>query len=118
MDIEAFRAYCIKKKGVTEDFPFDEETIVFKVMGKMFALADVDLFESVNLKCLPERSIELREHFNGITPGYHMNKKHWNTIRMDGSVPNELILNLIDHSYQLVVQNLPKSVKADLEKIN
>ena len=118
MNIEAFRAYCIKKKGVTEDFPFGEETIVFKVMGKMFALADVDLFESINLKFLPERSIELRERFNGITPGFHMNKKHWNTISMDGSVPNELILNLIDHSYELVVQNLPKSMQAELEKIN
>lgn len=118
MDIEFFRDYCLQKKGVTDDFPFGEETIVFKVMGKMFALADVDLFESINLKCLPERSIELRERFNGITPGYHMNKKHWNTIRMDGSVPNELILSLIDHSYELVVQNLPKSLQAELEKIN
>jgi predicted DNA-binding protein (MmcQ/YjbR family) len=117
MDIESFRAYCIKKKGVTEDFPFDEDTLVFKVMGKMFALVDVDLFESINLKCLPQRSLELREQYSGITPGYHMNKNHWNTILMDGSVPDNLIIELIDHSYDLVVQNLPKALKTNLEKI-
>jgi predicted DNA-binding protein (MmcQ/YjbR family) len=117
MDIEFLRKYCLQKKGVTEDFPFDEDTIVFKVMGKMFVLADVDVFESINLKCLPERSSDLREQYIGITPGYHMNKKHWNTIMMDGTVPDELITDLIDHSYELVVQNLPKALKTDLEKI-
>lgn len=116
MDIESYRAYCISKNGVSEDFPFDKETLVFKVMGKMFALADVDLFVSVNLKCDPERAVELREQYAGIIGGYHMNKKHWNTIMMDGSVPDMLIKELIDHSYELVVSKLPKVLKVELEK--
>lgn len=108
MNIEEFREYCISKPGVTEDFPFDANTLVFKVMGKMFALTDlVDEF-SLNLKCDPERAIELREQFPAIRPGYHMNKAHWNTIMMDGSLNQKLILELIDHSYQLVVDKLPK----------
>ncbi len=117
MDIESFRNYCIHKKGVIEDFPFDEDTIVFKVMGKMFALADVDAFKSVNLKSHPERSIELRERYSGISPGYHMNKVHWNTINMDGTVPDDLIIDLIDHSYNLVVDKLPKTVRNELDNI-
>lgn len=111
MNIEEFREYCIAKPGVTEEFPFDESTLVFKVMGKMFALTDlIDEF-SLNLKCDPERAIELRELYPAIKPGYHMSKVHWNTIMMDGSVPQKLILELIDHSYQLVVEKLPKSKK-------
>jgi predicted DNA-binding protein (MmcQ/YjbR family) len=102
---------------VTEEFPFDANTLVFKVMGKMFALADVDLFESVNLKCDPERSAELREQFPGIVPGFHMNKNHWNTVSMDGSVPDKLVLELIDHSYELVVSKLPRSIKLEFEKL-
>jgi predicted DNA-binding protein (MmcQ/YjbR family) len=108
MNIEEFREYCISKPGVTEEFPFDANTLVFKVMGKMFALTDlVDEF-SLNLKCDPERAIELREQFPAIKPGYHMNKAHWNTLMMDGSLSQKLILELIDHSYQLVVDKLPK----------
>jgi len=84
----------------------------------MFALADVDLFESINLKCDPERAVALREQYPGITGGYHMNKKHWNTIMMDGSVPDHLVYELIDHSYDLVVSKLPKTLKSSLEKIN
>jgi predicted DNA-binding protein (MmcQ/YjbR family) len=111
MNIEEFREYCIAKPGVTEEFPFDESTLVFKVMGKMFALTDlIDEF-SLNLKCDPERAIELRELYPAIKPGYHMSKVHWNTIMMNGSVPQKLILELIDHSYQLVVEKLPKSKK-------
>lgn len=103
MNIEEFREYCISKPGVTEEFPFDANTLVFKVMGKMFALTDlVDEF-SLNLKCDPEHAIELREQFPAIRPGYHMNKVHWNTVKMDGSLNQKLILELIDHSYQLVV---------------
>ncbi len=117
MHIESFREYCIGKKGVTEEFPFDETTLVFKVMGKMFALADLDFFESINLKCDPYRSIELREKYTGITSGYHMNKKHWNTVKMDGSVPDKLVKELIDHSYALVINKLPRSQKAELEKL-
>jgi predicted DNA-binding protein (MmcQ/YjbR family) len=111
MNIEEFREYCISKPGVTEEFPFDENTLVFKVMGKMFALTDLGDEFSLNLKCDPERAIELREQFPAIQPGYHMNKVHWNTVKMDGSLSAKLIYELIDHSYQLVVDKLPKSKK-------
>ncbi len=114
MDIESFREHCIVKKGVTEEFPFDNQTLVFKVMGKVFALADVDLFTSVNLKCDPERAVELRERYDGIQPGYHMNKKHWNTVLMDGTIPDVLTKELIDHSYERVVKGLPKKLKEEL----
>jgi predicted DNA-binding protein (MmcQ/YjbR family) len=117
MNIEFFRNYCLEKPGVTEDFPFDNNTLVFKVMGKMFALADVELFESINLKCNPERALVLREDYAGIRPGYHMNKKHWNTVMMDGSVSDQLTLQLIDQSYELVVEKLPKSQQLRLGNI-
>jgi predicted DNA-binding protein (MmcQ/YjbR family) len=111
MNIEEFREYCIAKSGVTEEFPFDENTLVFKVAGKMFALTDlVDEF-SLTLKCDPERAVELREHFPAIKPGYHMNKDHWNSVSMDGSLSNKLIQELIDHSYQLVVNKLPVKLR-------
>lgn len=115
MNIEEYREYCTAKAGVTEHFPFDEQTLVFKVMNKMFALADVDLFISINLKCDPERAIELRETYDAVQPGYHMNKKHWNTIEMDGSVGDQLIREWIDHSYELVVQGLPRKLKEELD---
>lgn len=83
-------------------------------MNKMFALCDVDLFTSVNLKCDPERSVQLREQYEGIIPGYHMNKTHWNTIQMDGTIPDKLFLELIDHSYELIVNSLPKKSKEEL----
>lgn len=117
MDIEFYRDYCIDKKGVTEEFPFDQNTLVFKVMGKMFALADVDLFVSINLKCDPERAVELREQYVGVKPGYHMNKKHWNTVMMDGTVPDNLTKELIDHSYDLVVKGLTKKLKEELSTL-
>lgn len=100
--------YCLKKESVTDEFPFGPNVLVFKVKNKMFALSDVDLFESVNLKCDPLRALELRERYPGITPGYHMNKQHWNTILTDGSVPDKLMFELIDHSYELIVKSLPK----------
>ena len=108
MNIESYREYCLSKRGVTEDFPFDNETLVFKVGGKMFALTGIEQFKSINLKCDPERAVELREEYRGILPGYHMNKKHWNTVMMDGSVPMRLIKQMIDDSYDLVVSSLPK----------
>ena len=111
MNIEEFREYCLSKPGVTEEFPFDEVTLVFKVMGKMFALTNLDGNWGINLKCDPEKAIELREEFEEITPGYHMNKKHWNTVRMDGMLNRSLIRELIDHSYQLIVDKLPKDKK-------
>lgn len=118
MNIESYRDYCLAKSGVTEDFPFDTQTLVFKVMGKVFALADVDLFKSVNLKCDPDRSLELREKYAAIKPGFHMNKLHWNTIEMDGSLHDSLVKELIDHSYDLVVAKLPKIKKEELKQIS
>ena len=117
MNIEEYRDYCIRKKGVTEEFPFDDVVLVFKVMGKMFALTDVDEFLSINLKCDPERAVELRENYSGINPGFHMNKKHWNTIDADGSVDDKVIKDLIDHSYDLVVKGLTKKLRLELENI-
>lgn len=110
MDIESFRLYCLAKKGVEETFPFDEVTLVFKVMGKMFALTGLEREDfTVNLKCEPERSIQFREEFPlDILPGFHMNKKHWNTVRFEGDLRHTLLCELIDHSYDLVVSKLRK----------
>ncbi len=115
MDIEHYRNYCITKAGVTESFPFDSNTLVFKVMGKMFALCDVNNFESINLKCDPELAVELREQYEGVLPGYHMSKVHWNTVLMDGSIDDRLICEWIDNSYNLVVASLTKKLQAELE---
>jgi predicted DNA-binding protein (MmcQ/YjbR family) len=114
MNIEGYREYCLAKPGVTEGFPFDESTLVFKVLGKMFALTDIDSFVFINLKCDPQRAIELREHYAGITPGYHMHKKSWNSVLTDGSVPDPLLSELIDLSYDLVVAGLPKKLRDSL----
>ena len=115
MNIESFRDYCLAKPGVAEGFPFDKNTLVFKVKGKIFALTSVDLFESVNLKCDPEYAIELRETFQGVKPGYHMNKKHWNTISTNTDLPEKLLLELTDHSYELVVKSLTKRLRDELQ---
>jgi predicted DNA-binding protein (MmcQ/YjbR family) len=118
MDIENFREYCLSKKGVDESFPFDESTLVFKVMGKMFALASLDDETlSVNLKCDPDRAIDLRETYEDITPGYHMNKQHWNTVASEGDLDDRLIRELTDHSYELVVSSLSKKLKSELENL-
>ncbi len=118
MNIEAFREYCLSKKGVTEDFPFDEKTLVFKVMGKMFALCGLDRVPSqVNLKCDPDRGVLLREQFDGtIIPGYHMSKIHWNTLFIE-SLPPKLVLELIDHSYNLIVAKFTKKLRAEYDAI-
>ena len=118
MDIESFRNYCLHKKGVTEEFPFDESTLVFKVMGKMFALVALErLPPQCNLKCDPERAIELREEYDGlIIPGYHMSKKHWNTLMLDSLSPN-FVVELVDHSYDLVVSKLPKAIKEQMQNM-
>jgi predicted DNA-binding protein (MmcQ/YjbR family) len=117
VNIEAYRNYCSAKKGVTEEFPFDNNTLVFKVMGKMFSLADVLDFESVNLKVDPEVGVELQERYHAVQPGYHMNKKHWITVLMDGSVSDKLICQWTDNSYDLVVSGLTKTQKAALESL-
>ncbi|MEX0780516.1 MAG: MmcQ/YjbR family DNA-binding protein [Balneolales bacterium] len=114
MDIETYRNYCLSLKGVTESFPFDENTLVFKVKEKMFSATDVDRFRSINLKCDPERAIELREKWPAVTPGYHMNKRHWNTIEMDDTIPDSLLYQLIKDSYDLVIAGLPRKEQQDL----
>jgi predicted DNA-binding protein (MmcQ/YjbR family) len=102
MDIITLREYCLSKDEVTEGFPFGEDTLVFKVKGKIFALANLGGDLSVNLKCDPAYALELREKYPSVTPGYHMNKKHWNTVIIDGSIPDKEVLLWIDHSYNLV----------------
>ncbi len=114
MDIITFRDYCIKKAGVTEEFPFDSRTLVFKVYNRMFALTDVDLFESINLKCDPEEAVLLRERYAAVRPGYHMNKKHWNTIDVNSDVPDRMILEMTEKSYALVVQGLPGKIRDEI----
>lgn len=116
MNIEYFREYCMAKPGVTEGFPFDNNTLVFKVMGKMFALVDVDMFESINLKCEPSKALELREKYPEVAAGYHMNKMHWNTVQTGGNLTDELLKEWIDHSYDLVVQKLPEKLKNELNQ--
>lgn len=115
MNIETLQAYCLSKAGVTEEFPFGEETLVYKVVGKIFALSSLDSSPlSINLKCDPERALQLREEYDCVRPGFHMNKKHWNTVVVDGSVKDTLIRDWIDHSYELVVASLPKKTREQL----
>lgn len=116
MNIEDFRDYCIQKKGVTEEFPFDKNTLVFKVMGKMFALVDVEKFDFINLKSDPETAVELREKHQGIQPGYHMSKVHWNSVYTNADVTDKLIFQLIDESYLLIANSLTKKLKEELKK--
>jgi predicted DNA-binding protein (MmcQ/YjbR family) len=116
MDIETYRKYCLRKKEVTEEFPFDKSTLVYKVAGRIFALANIEPFENINLKCNPDTALQLREMHEGVTPGYHMNKKHWNTVSIDGSLPDKTICQWIDDSYALVVGNLSKRDRKWLEQ--
>jgi len=116
MDIEAIRAYCLTKKGVEEGFPFGDDTLVIKVGGKIFVLINLDGDPSMNLKCEPDWAIELREANPAILPGYHMNKKHWNTVVLDGSLSKRLILEMIDHSYELVLKSLPFKLRMEIEQ--
>ena len=115
MNSESIRDYCIAKPGVTESFPFDDVTLVFKVGGKMFALLSLDNQPTtLALKCDPERALQLREMFSAVRPGYHMNKTHWNSITLDGSIRTNQIQEWIDHSYELVKKGLPKAVREQL----
>ncbi len=120
MNIEQLRAYCLSKPKVTEDFPFDADTLVFKVLGKMFALFPLENWEegkgSVNLKCNPEYSETLRADYNSIRPGFHMSKKHWNSIYIhEGELDAKFIRDLIDHSYDMVVKGMTKKLRKTLE---
>lgn len=119
MNIEQLRQYCISKKGVTEDFPFDADTLVFKVQGKTFALIGLEKWEAgqkaINLKCDPVYAQELRAHYEAIYPGYHMSKKHWNTIDLTlDEISPKFLAELIDHSYAMVVKGMPKKVRDSL----
>ncbi|WP_179318343.1 MmcQ/YjbR family DNA-binding protein [Winogradskyella helgolandensis] len=119
MNIEEYRNYCLSKKEVTEHFPFDEDTLVFKVLGKMFALASLKRWENgeafINLKCDPEYAQELRAEYENIKPGYHMHKKQWNSVYVhSGELSPKLITDLIDHSYDMVVKGLPKKLRETL----
>lgn len=115
MQADAFREYCLRKPGATEDTPFGEEHLVFKVGGKMFALVGLDeVPPSANLKCDPDRALELRDRYEQVQPGYHMNKKHWNTVEIAGGIPESELSAMIDHSYDLVVRGLSKAARAKL----
>src|SRR5438876_4046827 len=116
MDLEEFREYCLAKGGVTEGTPFGETVLVFKVAGKIFALAALDeIPATVNLKCDPDVALELRDRYEQIQPGYHMNKKHWNTVGIESGIPDAEVRKMIDHSYELVTQSLPKAERKKLE---
>ncbi len=121
MNLETYYEYCLSKKGVTEHFPFDEDTLVFKVGGKMFALSSLSQWEkgqpSVNLKCDPERAEELRAEYEDIQPGFHMSKTHWNTISINASVSDALVKELIDDSYELVFKSLTKKLQSEIQEL-
>lgn len=118
MNIESLRAYCLQKKGVSESFPFDEEVLVFKVLDKMFALVSLRKKPwAVNLKCDPEKALLYREEHGQITPGFHMNKKHWNTVQFEAGLSDKLVKHLINHSYDLVVSKMTKKHKALLKEM-
>lgn len=117
MHLDELREYCITKKGTEEGFPFGGDTLVFKVMGKIFLLTGIDSSPvQFNAKCIPEKAIDLREKYSSVLPGYHMNKKHWNTIICDGSVSKKQLEEWIDDSYNLIVSSLTKKLKEELDQ--
>ena len=123
MNIDNFREYCLRKPGTTEEFPFDNETLVFKVMGKMYALTALKSWEvgepRINLKCDPERALELRaEHPESVLPGWHMNKKHWNTVMLNGEITFKQLQQFVDDSYNLIVSGLTKKLKEQLKSLD
>jgi predicted DNA-binding protein (MmcQ/YjbR family) len=112
MDLAEFREYCLTKPGATEGTPFGPDVLVFKVGGKMFALAALDeVPTTVNLKCNPDLALDLRDRYEAVKPGYHMNKKHWNTVEIEGGIPAGELRKMIDHSYELVVKSLPQAAQ-------
>jgi predicted DNA-binding protein (MmcQ/YjbR family) len=114
LNIEELREYCLQKPGTTEGLPFGEDTLVFKVGEKLFLLTSISLGTQFNVKCDPELAIELRERYTEVQPGYHMNKKMWNTVYMDGSLTRKQLLEMIDHSYEQVFSGLPKKVQEEI----
>jgi predicted DNA-binding protein (MmcQ/YjbR family) len=116
MTLNEFQKYCKSFDGVTEEFPFDETTLVYKVKGKIFAITDVESFESISLKCDPDDALILREIYDSVTPGYHLNKNHWNTIRLDNKITDNQLKEWIGDSYGLVVKGLPKRIREESKK--
>src|SRR5947208_7541453 len=117
MDLETFRDYCLSKVAAAESMPFGEDVLVFKVAGKIFALAPLDEIPvTVNLKCDPDLALALRDQYDQVQPGYHMNKKHWNTVEIDSGIPDAELHKMIDHSYELGVQGLPKKTREKLRR--
>src|SRR5205823_13675594 len=115
MDLEIFREYCLSKLAAIESTPFGEDVLVFKVAGKIFALTPLDeVPASANLKCDPDLALELRDRYEQVRPGYHMNKKHWNTVQLASRIPDKELRKMIDHSYELVVKSLPKGQRKRL----
>ena len=118
MNVQQLYEFCLSKKGVTEHFPFDEDTLVFKVGGKMFCLTSLKEWEngnpSLNLKCDPDKAIQLREEFEAVKPGYHMSKIHWNTVAIGKDVSDKILVELIDHSYDLVIKSLTKKIQQEI----
>jgi len=117
MNVESIREYCLSKKGTAECFPFDDVSLVVKVMGKMFILIDLEEANSIALKCDPERASELREHYSGIEGAHHFNKKYWNSVRLDSDADDKLIKELIDHSYSEVIKKFTKKLRADYDAL-
>jgi len=114
LNIEELRDYCLQKRGVTEGFPFGEDTLVFKVGGKIFLLTGLEDGNRFNVKCDPELAVELRERHNEVKPGYHMNKVHWNTVYMDGALTAKQLYHMVNHSYDLIFKSLPKQIQAEI----
>lgn len=115
MNIEEYRTFCLSLQEAEEGMPFDEKALVFTIKGKMFSLTNsIDTFELINVKCEPEEAIVLRERFDAVIPGYYMNKKHWNSIKMDGTIPDKQIKDWIKNSYRLVISTLPKKIQKEL----
>jgi predicted DNA-binding protein (MmcQ/YjbR family) len=115
LNVEDFRAYCLARPHVTESTPFGEDVLVFKIGGKIFALVSLDEVPSTaNLKCDPDRALELRDRYEQVQPGYHMNKKHWKTVELESGVPTPELRKMIDHSYELVVASLPRKTREKL----
>lgn len=118
MNLETFYEYCLSKKGVTQHFPFDKDTLVFKIGGKMFALSSLNQWEkgipSVNLKCIPDYALELRAQYGDVQPAFHMSKVHWNTVAINGEVPDKFVKELIDDSYILVFKSLTKNTQNEI----
>lgn len=118
LNLDKIKRFCYGLPGSAEDYPFDEDTLVFKVTGKIFILVTLEKELSINVKCDPEKAIEYRASYPSVIPGYHMNKTHWNTVFIDGSIDDEVIFKMIEHSYDLVVKSLTKSARKELEDLS